>query len=181
MSPTIHRHGVLCTAYHEAGHAVAAVRLNIPFERVWILRREHDTQGQGQILGQVVRNLHLPRFKGISEEDAKHQVLQAMAGPMAENLLGLSPDLQANQDDVDTAFRILRFAFCAFVEQDGAAVFDQEDVRRNAAKLRSIFEQGLAAALPFVEQHRQAITKVADHLRTQWELSHAEVSALCTA
>src|SRR5258706_92573 len=110
------------TAFHEAGHAVAAVLKRIAFSKVWILRRkDSDPVPQNVELGQLTRvtPINKPDFVG-KVDKAKVEAIQAFAGPIAECLAypGMQPDWQLNIGDFIEARSVLRFATTPFTLND---------------------------------------------------------------
>ena len=73
------------TAYHEAGHAVAAVVLELPFEVVTIVPNDKtETLGHVSIVGSLsVINLDRREFRAENRDD----LIMTMAGPVAEERL----------------------------------------------------------------------------------------------
>ncbi len=159
------------TAFHEAGHAVSAVLNCIPFSRVWILQRKDGyPPPQGVPLGQVTRTtpVNKPDVTG-NLDQAKVEAVQALTGPIAECMAyeGMTPDWQTNQDDLFTARSFIRFAIIPFTISNGNATFAEADLRRAEAEMKHLLEECCQEAEKLVDEHRNAITKVADALLAQ--------------
>jgi hypothetical protein len=157
---------VRCTAFHEAGHAIAAERLGIPFESVFLNYRADEKTGfDGMQLGQVVRDVEKSSFAGKIEE-AKRQVVQMLAGPHAETLAypGLDPDLRPDTSDVKDAFSMLQFALCSFIEQEGAANFDPNEVAAKWSQMVRIFNECNREAIALIRENSAFIGKAATEL-----------------
>ena len=179
---SVNRNDLRCTAFHEAGHAVAAAVLGIQFDRVFVVREVyHAYQPVGMQLGQVERNFHLPSLAGQGEETEINNLIQAFSGPMAETFAypNLQLDMPPNNHDVKDAWKILKFFCCKFTIVDGQAQFDKNDVRRNAPKMESLFKRGVEAAERFVKDHEEVISEVAEALIDRTELTASEVREIC--
>jgi hypothetical protein len=90
------RLNLLSISFHEAGLAVSAVLKNIPFSRVWILRRsDSDPVPKDVELGELTRTtpVNKPDVAGKLDQ-AKIEAVQALTGPIAECLAyeGMMPD-----------------------------------------------------------------------------------------
>lgn len=178
----IDRNDVRCTAFHEAGHAVAAAVFAIPFERVFIVRTVHASLPPvDKLLGQVVRNFQKSELAGKGEEEVLRHVIQAFAGPYGETLASenLSLIMPVDDPDVIDAWSCLRFAFCEFTIDDGNATFSQAELQRNKPRMEGLFQSGRRDAVRFVQQHRKEITCVAEALLRDVELTYDQVIELC--
>jgi ATP-dependent Zn protease len=176
----VNRHDMRCTAFHEAGHAVAAVLLNVPFDRVYIVQRTNQTVGyQGMQLGQVVRTFDKSSVAGKVDE-AKRQTIQILAGPYGETLAysNLLPDLGQDTSDVQDAFSVLRFALCNFVQSGGNVTFDPKDVQDEWGRMNQIIGECSAEAAQLIQKHAAAVGKVANELLSKGELTYDQVAAL---
>lgn len=177
-------HNLRCTAFHEAGHAVAAHILNIAFERVFIVRNTSELQGQMRSIGEytigsVVRNFHLPNLAGQLEE-ARLNVIQALAGPISEGLavnqrVAIGPD----DGDLRTCHTILKFAYCKFTMNGSKADFDNADFMNKRSEMESVLRQAIADADQFVQNHQLQIIAIADRLLASGVLSFDEVASIC--
>ena len=179
---TVNRNDLRCTAFHEAGHAVAAAVLKIEFEKVFVVREvDHASNPVGMQLGFVSRNFQLPSLAGQSEEIAINNLIQAFSGPMAETLAypNLSPDISQENPDVMDAWKVLKFFCCEFEIVDGKAQFDDNDVRRNIPRMESLFMQGLEASDRFVKVQKEVIREVAEALIEQTVLTASDVQEIC--
>ena len=171
------------TAFHEAGHAVVALLKNIPFSKVWILRREDtDPVPQNIPLGQLTRAVPLnkPDFAGKLEE-AKVEATQAFAGPIAECLAypEMKPDWELNDGDVKVARSVLRFATLPFTINNGMADFDPVAGAMAESEMQWMLNECCQAAAVLVNENRERIEKVAMELLVRWELTEVEVRNFC--
>ena len=183
MPPKVDRNNLRCRAFHEAGHAVAALKTGIAFEKVYVLR---DAAGQirraGDSLGQVFRNLNMPDLVGKGEDEARRQVLMAFAGPYGETLAypGLLPIVPQDDGDIQNAMRVLLFIFCKYtINEKGDAIFSTEERQLHKATMERLLNEGNLNAARFCVENAAAIIKVADALLADTELSYDRVAELC--
>ncbi len=170
------------TAFHEAGHAVAAILTGIPFEKVYVVKEvDHASRPVGQKIGEVVRHLNKPDLAGKGEEEARRQVLMAFAGPYGETFAypGLQPFVPQEDGDIQGVMGILRFIFCEFTMKDGQAVFSREELTTHKVTMERLLNEGSPNAARFCAEHAATITKVAEALLRDHELSFDQVVALC--
>jgi hypothetical protein len=180
----IDRNDRRCTAFHEAGHAVAASFQGLPFARVFVVRDVDSAQGTaGELLGRSERNISILFVAGKPEE-AKKEVITSSAGPIAETFAyqGLGVELPADNPDMMDAVRFVRYAYCQYTDNsDGTATIDGEDVNAKLPILNQAMNDYVQAAIQFTVEHRAAITRVALALLEKGELTPAEVAVLCRA
>jgi ATP-dependent Zn protease len=181
MPQMVNRHDMRCTAFHEAGHAIAAVLNGIAFEKVYIVLRVDETVGfDGMQLGQVVRTLHKPDFVADLSQ-AKLQVIQMLAGPLGETLAysNLEPKLEQQSADIQDVISLLKFTLCPFILTAGEATFNPQDVAHHWPEIIKVINECVALARHLVTQHRDCISRVANELLSRGELTRAEVVAIC--
>lgn len=182
-APDARRLTLKATAYHEAGHAFSALSLGLRFSKVWILQRaESDTLPDGTIIGEVTRSsiVDKPSFFG-KLNAAKDEVVQAMAGPLAECLpyAGMQPDWQLNASDMRVATSILKFALLTFtLNESGEAKFDDAESRRVQPQIQRILEECYARTADLISGNVPAIVRIAETLLTRWELTEEEARAI---
>lgn len=179
------RHRVRTTAFHEAGHAFAAVHFRIPFLKVWILRRTDYENRVGEILGQVTRitPVNKPDFFGKISE-AKTEAILALCGPLAEPCAfpgQLDPGLQnENRNDLFEARSILRFATTPCI-QTNQSPFREEDLNSTKPQVDRLLDECGLTAETLVVRNVDAITRLAEALLAQWEIPAEEVKQLVRA
>lgn len=178
----VNRNDLRCTAFHEAGHAVAAAVLGIDFVKVFVVRDvDNASRPMGMQLGHVERNFHLPSLAGQSEAIAINNLIQAFSGPMAETFAypDLPLDMSQENQDVKDAWKIIKFYCCKFTVADGIAQFDENELRCNAPTMDDLFKRGLVAAERFTNDHRKIVSEVAEALLDRTELTADEVRKIC--
>lgn len=166
------------TACHEGAHAVVAVMLCIPFEKVHIaLSADDDEWRTRRSLGRVHRTTNKLELPGQSEK-AKVQLIQMLAGPIGETLAepGLAPDWSQDADDVES---ILRFTFCPFHFEDGEPKFPKAEVAARRAQMDKFADECIPLARKLVIDNISDISGVAHALLQRGELSAEEVKRLC--
>lgn len=179
------RHRVRTTAFHEAGHTLAALHFGIPFLKVWILKRTDHEIREGEILGQLTRVTHVnkPDYFGKLDE-AKAEAVLAFCGPLAECFAypgQLDPGLQTdNLGDLIDARSILRFATTPCTPTNPNP-FRDEDLARTASQVDRLLNECGRAAEVLVNGNRDAITRIADALLAQWDVPADEVRRIVAA
>ena len=177
-------HNLRCTAFHEAGHAVAAHIFDIAFERVFIARNANElalqsTTGGECVIGSVVRNFHLPTLAGQLEE-ARLNVIQALVGPLSEALaLNHRVAIRPDDGDLKECRSILRFAYCSFTINGSEAVFVKVDIKNKEIEMEEVLRLAFADAEQFIQKHQFQITSVANELLAKGVLSRDDVAAIC--
>ena len=183
MAGQVNRNDMRCTAFHEAGHAVAIALNELPFERVYVVHREDETKEYTEgPLGTVVRNLHIPSFAGKLSEAMK-EIEVCYAGPIAETFAypNLLPLLSQEAPDVKDAISIAKYALVDFEVIDSQAHFDRDDFK---AKWERILEMLVACernAYALVQRQEKAIARIAERLLVNGELAAAEVREVVRA
>lgn len=168
------------TSLHEAGHAVIALKSGILFSKTWILQRsDNDPLPQDSSLGQLTRPaiINKPDFVGRLDA-AKAEAIVAFSGPIAECLAytGMQPDWDLNKNDYFDARSFIRFATTPFTVTSGRVDFD---LKRTETLVNTILIECVQTASQRVNDNEDAIRKVASALLDRWELTQAEVEALC--
>jgi Peptidase family M41 len=149
----------ICTAYHEAGHAVISVMLRLGFHYVTIAPdAEGDTLGHVQYCAAPAR---LSVGARVASRDLRDRMLCNRAGPIAEACYaGRRNDIGAYDDD-------LTFAQCLRDHYGARRARHARDLTRQAQRL--------------VAEHWGAIERVAAALTQHHMLSYAAVTQLVGA
>lgn len=153
-------------AFHEAGHAVAAAALQIPFYLVDIKVREHP--GGGWSLGFT----HLGRDdKGLSinvkglGESCWPPVMQALAGPIADALAKPGSNWAIPEDDdLAAAEDLIIAATCDHRIVNRRPVASDVDLAATKVAREAMLERIVHQTVTFVESNKRAITLVAEAL-----------------
>jgi hypothetical protein len=149
-------------AYHEAGHAVLAVLLNIPFIYVQVNKRLRLSVVRGQV-GFQTGGLLLRRSARLSLRDIERLTLMMMAGPAVLKRLR-----RKSWDDVFETFR-----------GGGWDDFDQSvhilDLATGRFWAYEYLKRVRARAVKAIGMHWDLITKIADALIERGRLTRAEV------
>lgn len=179
------RHRLRTTAFHEAGHTIAAVHYGIPFSKVWILKRTDFEDRSCETLGQLTRitPVYKPNYFG-KLDDAKAEAVLAFCGPIAECLAYTElndPDFAGtNQGDFHDARSILRFATtpCTPTNPDP---FLPADLARTQLQVGQLLSDCGRAAEQLVKAKEATIRRIAEALLDHWEVPAEEVMRLCGA
>jgi hypothetical protein len=169
-------------AYHEAGHAVAAVVVGIDLK--WVDIRP-GTLPDGRPVGGFTRiAIENDDIVGKGEEAALPYMVQGLAGIFTE--CQINPHnrewQEAAGDDMEDMGRVERLAICESVrEDDGHFVFTPEGIQRGAPRMLALRERAMAATMQLIEEHWPAIEQVAARLLERGRLTGAEVAAIVAA
>lgn len=170
---------VRCNAYHEAGHAVAAVVngyrvLDVDIRPVFV-------HGLGNTQGSA--NLALPspkEFLGKGEAVVMPILVVMFAGVFAEQRINPKAgiDFGHEQSDGKRAVKYAAGAICKPVVKNGVLVTPIEDVQKSMPLIEACIEKARLRSQDFVATHASAIEAVAEALATKRSLSPAEVDRL---
>jgi hypothetical protein len=94
------------TAYHEAGHAVAAVLMDVPFRRVTILP---DAQCAGRV---DLANVEPPIHVKAARDHWARRICVFLAGPLAETLHTRCWQQQPISDEDTDEFKVWEITVC---------------------------------------------------------------------
>ena len=159
-----------CSAIHEGGHAVAAIKSGFKLISVDIITR--------YVPGGISRGYtdyepgyeFDPSKKRQDEEVAKRHLIVVYAGSIAEELLGVPHSERAgNHKDVTDANEIIMSA---------CAVGTPGSFRLDKTRESLLRESSMLASRVFVGTHLQAIERVADALTERRQLSGDEVTEI---
>jgi cell division protease FtsH len=160
-------------AIHECGHAVVALALGLNLVSVSVIR-DGDTGGTTLVQGQLV-----PRLA-----DIEARVITTLAGRAADQVIGGGGDV-GSVHDLEVATRVLAAARASHGLRDSlvhrSAEADIASLMRIDPHLVRQVDEDLqrlmAQALKLVEQHRDAIVKLAHVLVERRFLTGAHVQA----
>ncbi len=179
------RFRVRTTAFHEAGHAIAALEFGIPFSKVSILKRTDFENRSGESLGQLTRisPVNKPDYFGRLEE-AKAEAVLAFCGPLAECLAYgelKDPDLAgSNLGDFKDARSILRFATTPCIPTNPDP-FSPADIARTQAQVDELLNECGRVAEQLVKTNESTIQRIAEALLDHWDVPADEVKQLWQA
>jgi ATP-dependent Zn protease len=166
------------TAHHEAGHAVAAIVLDIELTKVDLHPRQIESGRftSGRTLSPPVK------VEGIGADKALPHIIVLGAGALAEQVVNPHA-LEGNGHHADaiSVRGIAQAALCESIEKDGDRVVPQDEFERKRESMVALIDRGLDAAAELVRQHLDAIRAVAKALLERRELSGDEVRAIVTA
>lgn len=149
------------TAYHEAGHAVAAFHFGYPFERVWLNPlAEHEATAAGELLGMP------SRFDPLRDTEenrlcGKQEICIDLAGPVANAMFTGRVDRKRGGTDLTYAFGLCRLMF--------------PDESWNEVHALLILLLAFTISLFSGPRVWSAVSEIAELLVSNYELSFAEV------
>ena len=152
------------SAYHEAGHAVAASVLGDSLVSVDIHRRRY---GDGYSFGYT--NAPIRMRKGDIEQ-AKRLIIQALAGPMAETMV----NLHVEEDEVDADDRQVALLIAA-------AAIGLEEQEARSEEIRDLVRACVKPTADFLNSHRDAVEAVAGALLARRSLTAEDVARIVAA
>ena len=178
---------LLQTAHHEAGHAVAMVKLEVPFWRIFLSEKESMVEGTvHQGLEEV--DLFPPRDLEAAEKltwDPSAQLLirktlvTLAAGPISQMRYEQEPPPYDRK-----RFHLFGGAGDAANIRDyalGLAVLNSRDPASVMEKRSDLLEQTMEGASRLVEDHWGLITALGTHLYRVGEMNHEEVMDILAA
>ena len=149
------------TAYHEAGHAVTALRLGIPFRRVSIVPTP-DEWGSVQVW---VRFQEVPRDAGVREGMERHITIWLAAAAVEELVIGQWNE-DSITDDSPKAVKWSVYVACSNVREVLGLPYKRarDILRRHRAVVESEAEdvrsRSYKRAQEIVTSHRDAIERL---------------------
>jgi len=161
-------------ALHEAGHAVAAIVLEIEFSKVEIKRRL--IEGGTSEGFTATRPFKRDDVYGKDEETILRHITPCFTGPVAE--MRENPNARdhgAFKKDLESAQGIAAMAICELSRKENGETWISPE-ERNKDRLIALLEAGEKRANAFVAEHWDAIVKVRDLLLRKRELSGDEVA-----
>jgi len=170
---------VRCNAYHEAGHAVAAISHGFLVAGIDI--RPGFVPGVGQTLGSAELALPSPKeFLGKGEDAVMPVLVVLLAGVFAEQRINdrAGLDIGHAQSDGQRAFIYAAGAICTPAVRNGVLVTPGEEVQRKIAVIQKSVEKAQAQAQQFVASHGPVIDGVAEALIKVKVVSHQDVESL---
>lgn len=171
-----------CNAYHEAGHAVAAVMLG--FEVVAVDIRPIFIPGLGQTLGSAELALPSPQvFLGKGEDAVMPLLVVLLAGAFAEHRVTTEAELDVGHEESDgqRAMKYAAGAICKPITRNGILVTPGDEVERKKDAIRTCIEKAMKNAEEFVNKHGAVIDSVGEMLAALGVLTPTEVEQLIAA
>jgi ATP-dependent Zn protease len=154
-----------CTAYHEAGHAVAALALGLSVNTISIVP-DPDGECAGFVLSPGVLGYETSSSRE-QKEIARRCIVRLYAGMEAQRLVDPDPADYHDEDDEDNAFDLAReYA----LGPRGGHVGDDRH--------RDYLERLRVKARRLIHRHRAAVDRLAEELLAHKELSGAEVERI---
>jgi hypothetical protein len=163
---------------HEAAHAVAAVVFGRELEGVDIKRRQLPDGRES--VGYTAAPVSTAEIAGKGEEAAMPHLIGMLAGPIAEGRINpLMAHCTADQVDRQDAVRVATVAVCKSIPHGpGSFEITPEEQARNRGRILKLLNSAEEAAKAFVDEHWDAIARVAKELQEKTELTRAEVAAI---
>ena len=161
-----------CIAFHEAGHAVVAVRLGLPLQYVTIKRVVY---ADGTSMGHChYGDLDRGKYCGAGGALMPY-IVQCLAGPLAEFTLRADPDIfgGSGKKDYEEAF-----ALAALALYDGPKSAPEVTVNASDPKYKQVVDQAFQEAQRLVGINGPTIAKVAALLQKRGRLTGDEVEAV---
>ena len=169
-------------AFHEAGHAVAAVVLGIGLQSVDI--EESELPGSGFSLGKTNLGMRdvAAEILGKGEDVVKPFLVQMLAGAVAESIVNsavTTGEYQTHKKDVEQAWKFAMMAICEYTDTgDGHARFSEAEQRRCLPRMEALMGSAREDTYQVIRENREAITAVAELLLERTRLEGAEVAAI---
>jgi hypothetical protein len=165
-------------AMHEAGHAVSAIVLGYKLKSVDIKnRRSPNGRLSGGFADSGKVNINDVRGKG--EVAALPHIVQCLTGPLAESMVNpVFVDYGAHLDDFESARRVAAVALCDAIEKSDRMEITSNELKRMETEVNSLFSAATDDAGRLVNDHSEAIVRVAELLVERKHLSGDEVAAI---
>ena len=171
--------GTRCNAYHEAGHAVAAIAHG--FKVIAVDIRPVVIPGLGQTRGSAELALPTPRtFLGKGEDAVMPLLVVLLAGVFAEQRVNTQAGLDIGhaQSDGQRATQYAAGAICKPVSCNGVLVTPDEEVQKQMSAILACIEKAWGLAQDFANSHGVAIDAVGESLAKSGVLSPSKVEQL---
>jgi ATP-dependent Zn protease len=168
-----------CNAYHEAGHALAAIVHG--YRVVGVDIRPVIVPGLGQTLGSAELALPLPKeFLGKGEDAVMPLLVVLLAGVFAEQRVNdqAGLDIGHAQSDGQRAMKYAAGAICKPVLRNGNLVTPGEEVQQKMPLILECVEKARLRAQEFASSHGAAIDSVAEALGKSGVLTSIEIERL---
>ena len=166
-------------AFHEAGHAVAAVVLGENLRSVDVRQRQLP-DGRLQLGLTDCEGVNAIDSLGMGHQAALTHVIRAFAGPVAEALV--NPDFrEGHSGDIASVRELVSLAFGRGVAKDDQVVLDRWDEVRRDDRVVDLLRSAQAEAVRLVEEHWPAISAVAARLLEEEQLSGDDVASIVNA
>jgi len=171
-----------CNAFHEAGHAVAAILYG--FKVIAVDIRPVVVPGLGQTLGSAELALPSPgSFLGKGENAVMPLLVVLLAGVFAEQRVNPQAGLDIGhaQSDGQRAMKYAAGAICKPLTRNGSLVTPGEEVQRQMPVILECIEKARGLAQDFANCHGAAIDLVGESLARSGILTPSEVEQLIAA
>lgn len=168
-----------CTAYHEAGHAVAAIVHG--FKVIALDIRPVIVPGIGQTLGSAELALPTPQtFLGKGEDMVMPLLVVLWAGVFAEQRVNSKAGIDTGhaQSDGQRAMQYAAGAICKPVLRDGNLVTPKDEIQQQMSLIVACVEKARSKAEVFASTHGCAIDSVGEALAKSGVLAPAKVEQL---
>jgi ATP-dependent Zn protease len=185
---------IRATAYHEAGHAVAATVLGVGLVSVDI--KGHSSLEKGALGGAIKVGDYLGFTRYVSGDGMEMQrrsledpefcrtmMVVTSAGPSAEAAVLRDEELQSGYDeDGDRVFKLAVLACCGGdLQPDGQVLTSVSEVRRQLVKIEAMSNACFYQTEVFLRDHWAAVKAVAMELLEAKSLTGAEVAEIVEA
>jgi hypothetical protein len=169
-------------ATHEAGHAVSAIVLGIPLERVDIIPRQSENKPLSVGFTKI-RPVDVRDIAGRGEKVAMPHLVRHFTGSFAELAVNpLALECGGDAPDREQAELIAKVAICeSIVDESGILRVSAEEVGRTEERWSMLLFAARVLAKDLVDANRGKIAAVANALLERKELTGDEVASIVAA
>jgi hypothetical protein len=169
-------------AYHEAGHAVAALVQGFRVKAIDI--RPVAIPGLGLTLGATELDIHpIQHYIGKGEDAVMPLLIVFLSGVFAEQRVNPQAGLDVGHPDSDgqRAMQYAAAALCIGVLRNGKLMTPGEEVQKQMKAIIACVEKAMNLAEAFATSHGAAIDAVGDSLACSGVLAPDTVASLVAA